>query len=302
VRYLLSFGLEYALWFWLAVVAAACLRPRAPAAAASTTGSSPRTLVRRIGFATILLHFLYYTFVIGGDHFEYRVYSHLVLPILLSFVWALDRLRIRPRAALALFAAFVLLSEPVPWSHWALTRRLATRPETRRMRVALAPHWPVPLRWYAHGFDALQSWLIGHWVCVRHQEHKVNAEYLTSLFPTRAEGEKLPREGFPVLAFQAVGVASWTLPGVNVLDLLGLNDRVVARAPVEAQRFRGMAHERTAPEGYVDCFRPNVFLARGGGVRIVPRDPPLTAADIQACESTWGETIHAARRQRRDAE
>src|SRR5262249_55450318 len=280
----------------------AWLRPRAPASTASVTGSSGSTLVRRIAFATILLHFLYYTFVIGGDHFEYRVYSHLVLPILLSFVWALKRLRLHPRVALALLAAFVFLSEPVPWSHWALTRRLSTRPETKRMRVALAPHWPAPVRWYAQGFDALQSWLIGHWVCARHQEHKVNAEYLASLFPTRADGEKLPREGFPVLAFQAVGVASWTLPGVNVLDLLGLNDRVIARAPVGAQRFRGMAHERTAPEGYVDCFRPNVSLASGGGVRIVPRDPPLTAADIQACERTWGETIYGAARPRRPAE
>jgi arabinofuranosyltransferase len=166
------------------------------------------------------------------------------------------------------------------------------------MHVAIAPHWPVPLRAYAQVFDSLQGWLIGHWVCVRHQEHKVNQEYLASLYPTRSEGEALLAEGFPVHAFQAVGVASWSLPRIYILDLLGLNDFVIARNPVDPTRFRGMAHERRAPEGYADCFRPNVFLAPPGAVRIVPRNEPLTAEAIRDCETTWAAKIREAATER----
>ena len=43
-----------------------------------------------------------------------------------------------------------------------------------------------------------------------------------------------------------------------------------------------MAHERRPPEGYIDCFKPNVDLALG---RVKPR--PLTDDDIRACEDRW---------------
>ena len=83
---------------------------------------------------------------------------------------------------------------------------------------------------------------------------------------------------------------------MNIIDLLGLNDFVIARNPVDASRFRGMAHERRAPEGYAECFRPNVFLAPGGGVRLVPREEPLTAAAIRECEDLWSARVQASGR------
>lgn len=304
VRYVLSFVLEYGVWFcWVVIAVVGFLEashrsPRDQPHPQPERDSDWRGWLRPIlCVLPLAAHFGYYTFVVGGDHFEYRIYDHLLAPGFLLLLWLANRSSLRGLTVTILLAVQVALSWPVPWSHWALTRQLHTRQETRRMRVAIAPHWPAPLRGYARAFDTLQDWLIGHWVCVRHQEHKVNQEYLASLYPTREEGEALPAEGYPVHAFQAVGVASWTLPRVNIIDLLGLNDFVIARNPVEARRFRGMAHERRAPEGYVDCFRPNVFLDPQGGVRLVPRKEPLTAADIQKCEMTWIERVEGWRKE-----
>ena len=312
IRYLLSFVLEYALWFPLLVLLVLGLRQARQSAVAVVEGTAAtidardphevttQRAVVGLCLATLLAHFLYYTFVVGGDHFEYRVYSHLVVPGYLGLVWLAHRSRLRGSVLAALLATQVALALPVPWSHWVLSQERRTRAETRRLLVELAPHWPRPVRWYAAAFDGLQAWLIEHWVCVRHQEHKVNQAYLASLFPSRAEGERLPADGFPVLAFQAVGVASWTLPQVNILDLLGLNDYVIARTPVDPLALRGMAHERRAPPGYVDCFAPNVFLKPGGGgVRLVERQEPLTAERIEACERDWAARAVFRRRRKR---
>lgn len=47
----------------------------------------------------------------------------------------------------------------------------------------------------------------------------------------RAVGESISGEGFPVLAVVSVVVISWVLPKVYIIDLLGLNDYVIARTP-----------------------------------------------------------------------
>ncbi len=286
-RYALSFVLEYALWFSLVVMLVAAATQKRVA----TVRSASQSVAAWICVLTLVAHVSYYTFIVGGDHFEYRVYSHLLAPGFVGLVWLANKSRLRGRVVATLLAAQIALALPLPWSHWALSRHLETRETTRRMRVAVAPHWPPLLREYVRLFDGLQAWLIEHWVCVRHQEHKVNQEYLVTLYPSRAEGEQLPAADFPIHAFQAVGVASWTLPHVNVIDLLGLNDWVIARSPVDATRLRGMAHERRAPDGYADCFEPNVFLAPGGGVRITMRPVPLTAAAIESCERDWSARV-----------
>jgi len=46
-----------------------------------------------------------------------------------------------------------------------------------------------------------------------------------------------------------------------VIDLLGLNDYVIARTRVPPQEMRHMAHERRPPPGYIECFRPDFELA-----------------------------------------
>jgi arabinofuranosyltransferase len=289
VRYALSFILEYALWVWLALAAFVLLR------------KSTRAVIRRelsfpsaVVLATLLCHFLYYTIVVGGDHFEYRVYNHFLVLAPYSFLWLLNGTTLRPSRAMAAMALFIVLSLPVPWTHWRYAHHLTTRAETLKMKVPVAPHWPPLVRPYASLFDSLQFWLIDHSICMRHQEHKICREYLIQCYPTREEGLRLSPEGYPVHIASAVGVASWVLPRVNIIDLLGLNDYVIARLPAPEGDSRQMAHERRAPKDYVFCFYPNVFVD-SGEVIVKERKVPLTPEQIVTCEREWRKYVDVLR-------
>jgi hypothetical protein len=52
----------------------------------------PTRQLRLLVAATLAAHLAYYTFIVGGDHFEYRVYSALPPLVLLSGAWIVDRL------------------------------------------------------------------------------------------------------------------------------------------------------------------------------------------------------------------
>ncbi len=295
LRYAWSFVLEYALWVWLGVGLAwlvrSAFRARAPRAQAAPTLDMAGFLRSRYALAcviaTLVAQVLYYTFAIGGDHFEYRVYSHIVPFIFLSFAWLLGRLELRAAPALGLFAAFVLLAQPIPWLHWSATRGLSTHRETTLLISPVAPRLPGALRWYGALFDDAQTWLIEHAVCIRHQEHKIFHEYVTALFGSRKAGSRIGPEGLPVYLSSSVGVAAWTLPHVNVIDVLGLNDYVIARTPPRASsKERFMAHSRWPPKGYVPSYAPNVVLAFPG-VRVEPREVPLTEQQVADSERFW---------------
>jgi arabinofuranosyltransferase len=238
-----------------------------------------------------VVQLLYYVVVVGGDHFEYRVLSHLIAPALVAFLWMLNAAAVRGRIACVLMVVLLLLGLPLPWSHWALSHRLETRPATYHMKVAVAPHWPAGVRWYAELFDRLQFWLIDHWVCVRHQEHKVFWQWYSGLFPTRVQGSQLPPQDFPVLAAASVGIPGWVLPRINILDAWGLNDYVIARSPSPSGTERMMAHEGVPPAGYIEAFEPNVVLVAPGSVVVRPREPALTADQIRATESEWARSL-----------
>ncbi len=89
---------------------------------------------------------------------------------------------------------------------------------------------------------------------------------------------------------KTVGVPGWVFPNVAILDELGLNDRVIAHSEPAHPEHRLMAHDREAPAGYVECFRPNLTVNRG---RIHPLDdvPPLTDERIAECESRFWNAI-----------
>jgi arabinofuranosyltransferase len=323
VRYFASFVLEYALWIWLGlavfVLARAILRHsdenqrkrqrglRRLGAWGRGLASNPGGFAAAIGLLSIGAHAAYYTLVIGGDHFEYRVYSHAVPLIFLSFVWLLNRSGARAVSAIALFAVFVALSYPLPWTHWKYTRHLDTREETFRLEEPVAPHFPSFLAWCAKPFDRVQEWLIDRSVCMRHQEHKVFFELQRSMFPAREKGMELYSDTYPVCALALVGVPSWVMPKVNIIDTLGLNDYVIARTPVDLYRnldpytnprgLRQMAHDRRAPEGYVEGFEPNVAFSRADGTpAILPREKPMTADRIVEHERKWRELARSSRK------
>ncbi|MBD3335832.1 MAG: hypothetical protein GF355_09985 [Candidatus Eisenbacteria bacterium] len=304
LRYMLSFLLEYAIWLpavifavafvrWIAArwreLRAEGIREGARSALRGRCGNARPAL---IVVGALSLHVAYYTLIVGGDHFEYRVYSHLIPLGFVALVWSLNQLRASRSAAVVVTIVFVLLSLPVPWTHWSATKDLETRRETLVMHEPIAPQWPKTVHWYAELFDKMQRWLIYHYVCMRHQEHKVFWLAQVESHPPREEGREVSGDRHPVLAEWSVGVPSWVLPHVAVLDKFGLNDYVIARTPIPADRERLMAHMRRPPEGYVDSFRPNVDV-EGGRVIVWRRSDPLASEEIRRLERSWRDSVRA---------
>ncbi|MDQ2856179.1 MAG: DUF4214 domain-containing protein [Acidobacteriota bacterium] len=296
VRYFLSFVLEYSLWVWLILLALVILitAKRVWTAKKFGAGAFAKAAV------TLALggQFLYYTVVIGGDHFEYRVYSHLVLLFSISLLWMLNRLWLSNRSALLLFSLSIIFSWPIPWIHWAATHNLSGRNRTVVLRASVAkaiqkqfPATPSFLLAYPRAFDSLQDWLIGHFVCMRHQEHKNFYLYLKETMPPREKGLQISGAGYPVLPMGSVGVVSWVLPKVNIIDIMGLNDYVAARNP-ELVSFIIIAHERRPPDGYLECFSPNVTLDQDHFV-INERADALTTEKIRWCEQYYAALVES---------
>jgi arabinofuranosyltransferase len=296
LHYALSFALEYGVWVWLVVgliASVAVVRRRG-------VGEIARALRERPGAiavaAVLAAHFAYYTLIIGGDHFEYRVYAHLVLPVMVSFVGFLAWLEVSPRAAVAWGALYLLVSLPVQWLHYARTRELTTREQTRNLIMPVADAFPAFVRPYAALYDAQQDWLIHHLVGVRQTEHKALYELQMRMLPPREVGEQLKFDDpwtRPVLVWLTVGVPSWAMPEVAILDGLGLNDRVVARTPLSADQLshRTMAHDRRPPPGYFECFEPNMTW-KAGKFRLADRKEPLTDERIRECEARFDPVTH----------
>jgi arabinofuranosyltransferase len=293
-RYLGSFVLEYALWIWLflflAVLVVFLLRTK------SFRDLTQISVTRLLACLTVVGHMLYYTIKIGGDHFEYRVFSQLILFIFVTFFWGLNALRLRARLAVPLFALFIACSWPIPWLHWSATHNLTSRRQTYYMTGSVARVLQKSVPWtprfvlrYFSAFDQLQYWLIERSVCMRHQEHKIFHEYQTGILPPREEGMTLPAAGYPVTPATSVGVIAWVLPRVNIIDTMGLNDYVVARNP-DLRLPIQMAHDRKPPDGYVECFSPNMsFTHKHAAVK--QRATELTAERIVQCEQEFAALI-----------
>jgi arabinofuranosyltransferase len=305
VRYLAAFLLEYAYWIWLALAAVAVwrgVRAGQRTLVARLRAGDPRTAAALVAGTALAFHVFYYTFLVGGDHFEFRVYQPWVPLLLVSCVWIAERAGVRPRGALAALVAMIALGWPLPWLHWWHTRELATRPQTFKLRFEVAPLVPPPLRWYAAAWDGLEGWLIDHFVGLRHQEHKVFGAYQKARFPTRKVGSRIPLAGHPVFQYHTVGVPGWVLPNVAILDWFGLNDAVIAHSSPARTRpdERQMAHDRIPPEGYAACFRPNVYLDKEAEeLRMEPRAAPLTAREIRRCEEYFLDLVSRRRRSSR---
>jgi arabinofuranosyltransferase len=271
-RYIASFVLEYGYWAFALLGFVLLLRR-----------DRPRLGVFRLAaLASLASHTVYYVVRVGGDHFEFRVLSHWVPLIALAWTYLLLRLR-RPWLISVALVVSIAVAMPIQWTHWLVSRKFTTRDQTWNLVAPVAPHVGPLLAPIATRFDMLQAWLIKHHVCMRHQEHKVFGEEQHRLWPTR---QWLPySEGdVPVIEMGTVGFPAWTLPNVAVIDYLGLNDRVVARNPLPAGHFRLMAHDRSAPPGYIGCFRPNVDVDERQIVSVRVREVPLTEEEIRGCE------------------
>ncbi|MEE8473870.1 MAG: hypothetical protein V3T01_00875 [Myxococcota bacterium] len=282
-RYLASFVLEYGIWVWLLLLGTWLIRVLRPSRRLAWA-SLRRHSIEAVALATLAAHAGYYTFIVGGDHFEYRVYSHLVPLLWISGAWLAARVVARSRGVIALLVVWLVVASPIPWVHWHETRDLTTRAQTLRSVQPIAMHFPAPLRPVVGAWDGWQAWLARRRVCVRHQEHKVFWQHQVRELPTRSEGSAIRWERRAVLVRGAVGVPGWVFPEVAVIDEFGLNDWVVARNPRPRYRTRRMAHDRIPPAGYVECFRPNLEI-RDGVVSLEKRESPLSDEEIRACEN-----------------
>lgn len=276
-RYLLSFVVEYGVWFWALMVVAACAR-------GFSLRFGPSVFRAAVVVGVLVVHAGYYAFVIGGDHFEYRVLSHLPPLLFLSAAWLASRLRLTPWVQTATVALFVLVSLPVQWTHWSLTKDLHKRRQTHVMKIPVADEFPVLVRPLLRRWDAWQAWLITHHVGMRHQEHKVFYQVQRNSYPSREEGARLGGDRRLVTAAATVGVPGWVYPNVAIVDLFGLNDHVIARHRVSSDQQRLMAHDREPPPGYLECLRPNVRFEKKRTVFLPQPLGSPTDSEIRACE------------------
>jgi arabinofuranosyltransferase len=280
VRYLGSFIFEYALWTWVLVLLAWLWRLGPLFARREKLGlPCQRSFLTASVWLALLGHLTYYTFIIGGDHFEYRVYSHLI-PLTFGVIPLATRSSIpqnaaEHRALPHLYHRF--LGRPLD----SLARNKGPEPTRNHACYdgARRDLWPASMRWYVQPFDQMQAWLIKYRVGMRHQEHKIfflnqqhyipDSETILRQFSVSAEA----LGPYPVIAYGSVGVLGWR-----------------------------MAHNRFPPPGYVECFTPNVepritLYYNESGVQVTsmhryikinPRAKPLTAQKIRECQTrTW---------------
>jgi arabinofuranosyltransferase len=290
LRYLLAFIIEYGLWVWIGLALAYGFSRIFQGIAGFRPWPRPQTLDQlstilapTIIVGTLAAHLGYYTFIIGGDHFEFRIYSHLPILLAVGLVWLLNTLRLKPGWALALNLIFILGSWPVQWTAWTAFTLQNNENEYFRLKAPIAPLWPEWARPYAQWYDDLEYWLIEHGVGTRYHEHKKFALHQLAAMPTRAESLRLAPSARAVLIEGAVGVMGWVLPTVSVIDWHGLNDYVVARHPTTPGQPRYMAHDRNPPAGYPECFQAN-FRANYHRFIVAQRAPDNFATFIHDCE------------------
>jgi arabinofuranosyltransferase len=306
LRYLGSFVIEHGVAVWILAMLAALALAIRRGLLDGLVRRWREAAIPALVVGVLVAHVAYYVLIVGGDHFEYRVLSHLIPLLIVSLVWALARVDLDLQRQLAVLALFWIWGMTIPWTHWWVTHRLETRDETFFLRVELAESFPWPLDLWVGAWDDLQGTMIRHAVGTRHQEHKIFHRFQVATHPPRTRGSQLPWSKRHVLVAQAVGYPGWVFPHVAVIDMWGLNDRVIARAPASESDTRLMAHDRVAPAGYLECFEPDLIQLRPGEeetriplpadvtpglrprVQAFARSQPLRDARIRECEErSW---------------
>ena len=218
LTYFACFAVEHGTWLWLPIAGGAIartgLRRVAQAALARPTTSA--------AVLTLLAHFAYYTLVVGGDHFDFRVYTHLVPLSIASAVWWVARQPVSRWRTLATSA--FLVASGLGWVHLLWTNELGARGF-----VPIADRLPAVLQPCAREYDRWQAWLRIRLIGLRCSEHRAFLVRQQQVYPERARRSLAGTDDLPVHAAWAIGVAGWALPDVAILDQYGLCDRIVAR-------------------------------------------------------------------------
>ncbi len=223
VRYLYCFAVEHGVWLWLPLAMLWLLVMAARHGVRALWGERFAALV---AVGTWLAHVGYYTLVVGGDHFAYRVFVHLVPMMLLSSLVMMVSLRL-PRALMLGWSILLVVVMDVPG--WWMERALVGREADGFVRAA--PTVPAVLRPLLVEYDRCQAWLHVHSVGFRRATHALFCAAARGELPKRAPGQiegAVPGQRL-VYRADAVGVVSWALADVAIVDGHGLNDWVIAR-------------------------------------------------------------------------
>lgn len=233
LRYLYGFVLEHALWLLLPVALVALVRGTARGGAL-------------VAWLTWLFFVGYYALVVGGDHFGWRPFAHLIPLAFLAMAAITAAWRSRWLGP-ALLASLGVLGNTFGWCH---ERALAGREKDGFVRAdAIVGPWLAPL---LAGRDRDRAWLRLHYVALPRALHAETCADLLALLPERRPGQVEGLDGRRgVYRTVAAGVVGWALPDVAIVDAVGLNDWVVARHPA---RPEPIALDPAAVEGAFALF------------------------------------------------
>ena len=225
LHYLFCFCFEHGAWLGVPIVVA-WLAVEFRRGLANTRRALLDNLPATAAVAAVLFHCGYYVFKVGGDHFEYRVFSQLI-PLGGLAVTAMAA-RMRAGALLPITCLVALgLASSVGWVQLALTQ---ARPVP--LYYPVAPHVPAFAQPLARWYDRHQAWLQVQMICCRCNQHALALhEIETTRMPPRARMQVDPSD-LPIVKSVAVGFVGWAMPDCAVIDLLGLSDWVAARTPV----------------------------------------------------------------------
>jgi len=224
LHYLYCFAFEHGAWLGVPIVVA-WLAVEARRGLANARRAMFDSLPATAAVAAVLFHWGYYVFRVGGDHFEYRVFSQLIP--LGGLAIAAMAARMRAGAGLPVACLIALgLASSVGWVQLALTK-----PQPVPFYYPMAPRVPEFAQPLARWYDRNQAWLQMQFICYRCDMHQVSLAVTEKALPKRARMQVDPSD-LPIVKSVAVGLVGWVMPDCAVLDLLGLSDWVVARTPV----------------------------------------------------------------------
>lgn len=205
-----------------------------------------------------------YVFRIGGDHFEFRpldFYWPLLFPLAVDGLFAIGRAAGNAMRAVVVlgFLGVLFTSNILQYAHYCLTYELTTRDETFKLAAPITPE-NFPAAWLVPGiprrvemYNAAARYCAAHSIAVPHAEHKAFWKHQVQVWgPYTAAAGRMNLPDSAITMDVAIGVTSYSLADLPVVDCQGLTDAHVAHQEVHTpNRLRTMAHDRHATAEYL---------------------------------------------------
>ena len=238
-RYAAAFLLEYALYLVFPLIALMWRR----------IAPESRRLMAVIG-AAILLHASYYCILVGGDHFEFRIFDFYMPAI----GWALAESLValwatRPALAAAAAAAVAVYGCVIPVSTALHPIHRVAMPFKITVDNTPVARWLPGMPLVIRADGALMAELNAHFACARQEVHRLfwlNQRHRFILAKGAVEKRLIPRS---LMVNTNPGVIGYYVD-LPLIDMLGLTDAFVGH---QGQRTEHnlMAHDTMAPLSYL---------------------------------------------------